>query len=158
MARLFRDQPGEGGDQGPVGQGTRATVAQGTLNGPKDAPIRTQFGDAGSRPNTDGKPRWWPRNIARESRSANAGRTEQLRTDYELQVQPAPTRILRQVFDRNRGTIGDDFAATIPYDAGWSLIPHQVIPRKPMGVGPMPRQSDDNAPIPAIYAGNPRVR
>lgn len=156
MARLFRERNAK--EPGPVGQGTRASVAQGTLNGPKDAPTRTQFGDAGSRPNTEGLRRWWPLNKARESVSPNGSRSEQFRTEYELQVQKAPSRILRQIYDRNQGTIGDDMMAVFPYDAAWSYIPHQPIPRRPMGVGPMPRMSDDNAPIPAIYAGNPRVR
>lgn len=144
--------------EGPVGQGTRASLAQGTLNGPKDAPTRTQSGDAGELPNTEGRPRFWPLNRAREIFSPSGSRSEQLRTDVEQQIQPAPGRILRQMFERNRGVISDDLMASFPYDAGWSFIPHQFIPRKPMGVGPMPRMSDDNAPIPALYAGNPRVR
>lgn len=152
---MFGRQPA---GEGPVAQGTRATTPQGTLNGPKDPPTKTQFGDAGERPNTEGRPRWWPHNPAKNITSPSGSRTEQLRTDWEQQVQPAPGRILRQMFERNRGVIGDDMMAVFPYDAAWSFIPHLPIPRKPMGVGPMPRMSDDNAAIPAVYAGNPRVR
>lgn len=141
--------------QGPVGQGTRASLAQGTGQ-PKDAPTHTQFGDAGTKPNTQGLRRFWPLNRVIESISPSPGRSHQLRTDYELQVQPAPGRILRQLWTRNQGVIGDDLMASFPYDAAWSLIPHQFVPRRPQGTGPLWHQSDDNAPIPAIYAGNPR--
>ncbi len=128
------------------------------MDGPKDPPTATQFGDAGTVLNTPGTPRYWPRNPAQRIFSPSGSRSEQLQTGFEQQIQPAPGRILRQMFERNQGVISDDLMASFPYDAGWSFIPHQFIPRKPMGVGPMPRQSDDNAAIPAVYAGNPRVR
>lgn len=143
---------------GPVGQGTRATVPMGHLGGPKIPPTATQSGGNESIPNTEHtvtQERGWPANPALNILPTPGARESQTRTDSELQTQPAPGRVLRQLFARALGNIGES-GHQFPVDAGYSFIPHQNVPRTPMLTGPMLRQYDDNAPIPAVYAGNVR--
>lgn len=148
--------------QGPVHQGTVVgTPGIGTLNGPKQPPTRTQFGGTDEVPNTQStvtQVRGWPANVARAILSRGAGRESQIKTDYELNTQPAPPRILRQMFERMRGNIGAEAGqATFPYNAEWSLIIHQKVPREAQRTGLPPRMVDDGAAIPAVYAGNVRL-
>ena len=147
---------------GPVGQGTRVgAVEQGTINGPKQAPTATQVGGNDEYPNSQHatvQVNGWPNNTetTRNIEAVSAGRSAVITTDRELQLQPAPVRIDRQFQARNRGMIGDNMAASFPYNAEWGYIPHQFIPRAPRGAGPQVRMTDDAVPIRAVYAGNPR--
>jgi len=146
-------------NNGPVGQGTRvASPVQGTLNGPKQPPTVTQFGGAESIgiEHTATQLRGWPYNEPQPIYAPSGNRTGAMATDSELQTGPAPQRVLRTLFQRVRGYIGPDLAASFPYNAEWSLIPHQFIPRRPYRVGPPARSIDDNAVVPPVYAGNPR--
>lgn len=146
-------------NNGPVGQGTRvASPGQGTINGPKQPPTVTQFGNAGTRDieATLSQVRGWPPNPVIGIVSGPGTRESQARTDAELNTLPAPGRVLRQLFVRAFGHIGPEQASSFPYNAEWSLIPHQFVPRATYRVGPRARAIDDNAPIPPIYAGNPR--
>lgn len=148
--------------EGPVNQGTVVgTPGIGTLNGPKQPPPRTQYGGADEVPNTQStvtQVRGWPANVARAIFSRSAGRESQIKTDPELQTGPPPSRVLRQMFERMRGQIGGEAGqATFPYNAEWSLIIHQVIPREAQRTGLPARQIDDGAAIPAVYAGNVRL-
>lgn len=147
---------------GPIGQGTRvASPVQGTINGPKQPPPRTQLGGTESVPNTQStvtQVRGWPANVARAIFSRRAGRESQIETGWELQTGPEPPRILRQMFERMRGQIGGEAGqATFPYNAEWSLLIHHTIPREAQRTGPYVKGTDDGAAIPAIYAGNPRL-
>ena len=166
MARLnFSAHPQHVGP-GPVGQGTVAAITQGTLAHPAPTPTPVQYGGTVEMPNTDtvvNEAGLWPRNIARESRpnSQTAAREFAIDTRFELQVQPAPGRILRQLWERMRGytsvaSLGGNNG--FPYNAEFAHIPHQPIPRNPMGPSPYIRSWDNNAPISAVYAGNPRGR
>lgn len=146
---------------GPVGQGTVVgSPVVGTIDGPKQAPTATQFGGHEEIPTTQhtvSQLRGWPVDDVIDSRSAAAGRSNVIPTDYELQTQPGPDRIDRQLQARNVGFIGDGPISGFPYDAAWGYIPHQFVPRAPRGAGPAVRMMDDTAPIQAVYAGNPRV-
>lgn len=104
----------------------------------------------------------WPPNPSRDSLSPNAGHTEQVRTDHDLQTGPGPARIQRQIPARIWGV---DNAATgqrgteASYDgntASHDYLPHIPIARQALGVKGPQKLSDDNAVVPAIYAGNPR--
>lgn len=164
MGRFLRPKPDGASDNRAVGpmppQGTRATVPMGHQYGPKIPPTGTQAGGTESVPNTQSttsQVRGWPANPARDVRSAPGTREVVLRTDAELQTQPAPARIIRTLFVRIFGNIGESGYA-FPYDAGFAFIPHHTVPRRAQGTsGPMYRLRDDNANIPAIYAGNPRL-
>lgn len=142
-----------------VPQGTRVpSPVFGTQDGPKQPPTATQFGGNEEIPNTQStvtQTRGWPPNPAENILSPSGNRTGVLSTSDELQVQPAPGRILRQLFARVFGFTGDGPVAGVPVTAEWSLIPHQYVPRSAQRTGPSLRGMDDNAPIPAVYAGNP---
>jgi hypothetical protein len=162
MRRTIKRAPSASTGQGPVGQGTVVGTPQiGTLNGPKQAPTSTQFGGHDEVPTTQStlsQVRGWPANVARNILSRPAGRESQIKTDYELQVGEAPPRVLRQMFERMRGNIGPEAGqATFPYNAEWSLIPHQWVPRAAMRSGPQTRMFNDSQNIPAVYAGNTRL-
>lgn len=148
-------------NQGPVGQGTVVpSPVRGTLHGPKQPPPATAIGGGISIPNTQHtvtQERGWPPNPASNILAPSGRRESQLTTDHELQIGAAPGRVLRQMFARVFGYIGPDLVASFPYNAEFSTIPHQYVPRAAQRTGPMVRGYDDNAPIPAVYAGNPRV-
>ena len=147
--------------EGPIGQGTRVGTPQiGTINGPKQAPTSTQIGGDTSIPTTQStvtQVRGWPRNPAQPILAPGGARGYATTTDHELHTGPAPARVLRQLFSRVFGTIADDGGHGFPYNAEWSLLPHQWVPRAAQRTGPPARGVDDAAIIPAIYAGNARV-
>jgi hypothetical protein len=154
---------GDGSRQpGPVGQGTVVGTPEiGTLDGPKQRPTATQFGGSDEYPNTQStivQEQGWPNNTrtTRGVDSPSGARQFSRRTDDELQDQPAAPHITRQFQNRNAGYIGDNLVASFPYNAEWGYIPHQFVPRAPRGAGPAVRMVDDQAPIPAVYSGNPR--
>lgn len=144
---------------GPLpAQGTRANVAMGHQGGPKNLPTDTQFGGHDEIPttqSTQSQVRGWPANPAYPILPTPGSREMVLRTDSEMQAQPAPPRILRYLFARNMGNIGES-GHQFPMNADLSYLPHRDVPRVPQRTGPLRRQYDDNAPIPATYAGNPR--
>lgn len=165
MARLrFGAHPDHIGP-GPVGQGTVAPISQGTLMHPAPTSAPAQSGGTDETPNTQtvvNESSAWPRNIERNilPNVGMAAREFVLDTRFELQAQPPPGRILRQLWERVRGytnASGDAVGTNgFPYNAEFAHIPHQPIPRNPMGPSPMLRSWDNNAPISAVYAGNPR--
>jgi hypothetical protein len=147
-------------------QGTRTgTVDMGTLNGPKQAPPVTQFGGKGVMPNTQtvvNEHGAWPENrgLPELPGGIASSRDAINHTEAELHLGPPPGRILRQLFVRvfgytsvNADPVGD---YGFPYNGDWAHIPHMDIPRAPYGPSPMVRAWDNNAPISAVYAGNPR--
>lgn len=144
---------------GPIGQGTRATVPMGHLYGPKNPPTATQVGGNEEVPTTQStvtQVRGWPPNPALNILPTPGSRESQTRTDSELQTHPAPGRILRQLFSRAFGATGESGYA-FPFDGAWQFLPHVNVPRSVQQSGPFVRVYDDNAPIPAVYAGNPRI-
>lgn len=131
----------------------------GTLDGPKQAPPTTQYGGTEQVPNTQSTltmPRGWPANPARNIASANGAREHIPTTDYLLQIGWAPNRIVRQLFDRVFGKTGEE-VGSFPMLGDLLYIPHLNVPRTAQGTGPYRRVYDDAAPIPAVYAGNPRI-
>lgn len=159
-----REEPGPG----PAGQGTIAPISAGTLNHPAPTPTPSQYGGTVEVMNTD-----TVNNMGRAGYPANPGmislpnlqsasRGPQFDTSFDIQVQPAPGRIMRVLFQRvlgyTGGSAGDAATNGFPYNAEFAHIPHQSIPRNPMGPSPMVRGWDNNAPISAVYAGNPRGR
>ena len=151
---------------GPVGQGTAVgNIEQGTINGPKLPPTPVQYGGTEVIPNTQtvvSEGSAWPENRALPivPSTQAAAREFIFDTRAELQAQPAPGRILRQLFARVFGYTSASAEPVggngFPYNGDWAYIPHQVIPRKPYGPSPYLRTWDNNAPISAVYAGNPR--
>jgi hypothetical protein len=140
-------------------------VEQGTIGGPKLPPTATQFGGSEVIPNAvtvinEGSA--WPENRALPivPDAQQAAREFIFDTRAELQSGPPPGRILRQLFARVFGYTGASAEPVgtygFPFNGDWAYIPHQTVPRKPYGPSPMLRQWDNNAPISAVYAGNPR--
>lgn len=167
MFRLrAHDQHQGPGPTDPVQGTVVGAVEQGTIGGPKLPPTATQFGGSVVTPNTQtvvNEGSAWPENRALPivPDPQQASREFIFDTRAELQAGPPPGRILRQLFARVFGYTGPGSGDpvginTFPYNAEWSYIPHQTIPRKPYGPSPMLRQWDNNAPISAVYAGNPR--
>jgi hypothetical protein len=105
----------------------------------------------------------WPPNPSRESLSPSIGHNEQMRTDAGIQMGPGPGRILRymplRVFgvvsagNGQRGTEAS-FGGNI---ADRDYLQHIPIARQALGTKGPQKLSDDNAVIPAVYAGNPRA-
>ena len=165
MGLRFLQHPEHTGP-GPIGQGTVVGTPEiGTQRGPKQAPPDTQFGGTAQVPNTTtvvNEGGAWPENRGMPiiSNPASASREFLFDTRAELQAQPAPGRILRQLFARVFGytSVSADPAGGSgwPYNGDMSFIPHQLVPRKPYGPSPYARTFDNNAPISAVYAGNPR--
>lgn len=83
----------------------------------------------------------------------SGGRTFVKRTDDSFQDERAPLRIPR-LFARAMGKTGPN-ENILPYTGSWAFIPGQNISMKSAGKAtPALRTIDDNASIPAIYAGN----
>lgn len=152
---------------GPIGQGTVVGTPEiGTIRGPKQAPTDTQFGGTAQVPNTEtivNQGPSWPNNPAIPSIPSiqQASRSAAFDTAMEMQAQPAPGRILRQLYQRVNGYISGSGGqpqgiGSYPWNGDWAFIPHQLVPRKPYGPSPYVRGVDNNAPITAVYAGNPR--
>ena len=144
---------------GPIGQGTRASVPMGHLYGPKAPPTATQVGGTEEVPTTQStvtQVRGWPANPVSNILPYPGSRESQRRTDGELQTGSSPPRILRQLYARIFGNIGESGHA-FPLDGAFQFLPHVITPRSITRSGPLVRVSDDNAPVPAIYAGNPRI-
>lgn len=144
---------------GPIGQGTVVGTPEiGTQRGPKQPPPSTQTGgtEQVNIESTVTQVRGWPPNPAQRILSPGGGRHEQDLTDHELQLGEAPPKVLRQLFARVFGKIGEDGGYAFPYNAEWSMVPHLYVPREAQRTGPTARTYDDGAPIPSVYAGNPR--
>jgi hypothetical protein len=144
---------------GPVGQGTVVgSPGVGTIDGPKQSPPMTETGgtEQVNIEHTTVQVRGWPPNPAQRILSPGGRRQEQITTDHELQTGEAPGKVLRQLFSRVFGSVGDDGGHAFPYNAEWSLVPHLYVPREAQRTGPTARTYDDAAPIPSVYAGNPR--
>jgi hypothetical protein len=83
-----------------------------------------------------------------------AGRSAVITTDESLQIGPPPERIRRISATLNGGMVGNGINS-FPGTAGEAYIPH--IPSLPFRKDNATayRGIDDNAVIPATYAGNP---
>jgi hypothetical protein len=105
----------------------------------------------------------WPPNPSHDSLSPSVGHKEQLRTDGSLQLGPGPGRILRSVPARIWGIANASTGqrgTEASYDgnsASHDYLPHIPVARQALGVKGPQKLSDDNAVIPAVYAGNPRT-
>lgn len=152
-------------------QGTRAASYMGHWSDPSGyddevwTPPITQFdyGDGPQIANTQtNKTTWpWPPNPALNEISPPGTRDEQIRTDFELQTGEAPGRILRQLYMRVQGNNGNVFGTNVgtvemPYMTSWQYMEHLKVPRKALGTKGPQKLADDNLPVPAIFAGNPR--
>lgn len=103
----------------------------------------------------------WPPNPSREVINPSIGHTEQLRTDASLQVGPGPGRIERYMPMRIYGiangmTTGVRGGEGFPWNADLDHIDHVDIARQALPTKGPQKLADDNVPIPAVYAGNPR--
>jgi hypothetical protein len=104
----------------------------------------------------------WPPNPSSESLSPSVGHGEQMMTGVALQIGPGPGRIARQVPQR---VFGVAMASTgqrgseVSYGGGNAnrdFLAHIPVARQALGVKDPQKLADDNAVIPAVYAGNPR--
>jgi hypothetical protein len=86
--------------------------------------------------------------------ASNGSRSFVNHTDAELQLGPPPNRIDNPMPARHAGIIGRDISGW-PYDGSALLIPHQMIPRKPITISPFARTIDTGVTIPAIPIGGP---
>jgi len=168
-------------------QGTRATTSQGTSSSgntpnplvpgqtitpdrplgwddPVETPPIAQFSTID--PAYDGtegttvQTRDWPPNVSRDSISTTPGHTEQMETN-PLNWGEGPGRILRSIPNRVFGVVGistGQRGGEYGYDstAGRDYIRHIPVARMAQGIVQIPT-NDDNAVIPAVYAGNPRA-
>lgn len=167
-------------------QGTRAGVAQGTAsagNTPNPlvegqtvtpdrplgwdavhemAPIM-QFSTVAPTEEVEGAAtttRDWPPNVSRDSISATPGHTEQMQTN-PLNWGEGPGRILRSIPNRVFGVVGITTGQRGSEDGVYSIadkdyMRHIPVARMAQGIVQIPT-NDDNAVIPAVYAGNPRA-
>ena len=99
--------------------------------------------------------RAWPDAEQDIPRLPQAGRSEVLSTDRDLQLGPEPGRIARQNDTRIGGLAASGIMATFPYDANMGYMPHQMIGKLVQGAIPQLRTIADDAPIPGVFAGNP---
>ena len=104
----------------------------------------------------------WPPNVSRDSIAPSVGHSEQIRTDGDFQRGKGPGRIDRQMPERVFGVVGittGQRGGEYGYDsmADKDFLAHIPTPRQALGVKGPGKVSDDNAVIPAIYAGNPRA-
>lgn len=108
----------------------------------------------------------WPENpsITEEAVNGNRGYIQR-EMDQGLQQGEAPGRIIRYLPMRIFGAIaastggpliGDQDGGSLAWKDGWTYIPHFKTIRQALGTKGPQKLSDDNAPIPAIFAGNPR--
>jgi len=104
----------------------------------------------------------WPPNPSTESLSPSIGHAEQLRTDAAIQLGMGPGRIERYLPARiwgvtNAATGGrgteQSYGGNI---ADHDFLAHLPIARRALGTKGPQKLSDDNAVVPAVYAGNPR--
>lgn len=87
-------------------------------------------------------------------RGADSGHSEQLRTDTDLELGPAPNRIDRPI-SLSRGLTGPR-VNSFPMTAGMEYIGHVPLVQLRRGPSMHPGNAiDDRAAIPAVYAGNP---
>jgi hypothetical protein len=105
----------------------------------------------------------WPPNPSRESYSPNSGHGEQVSRDGDLHMGPGPTRILRMmpmriwgIDNASTGQRGTE-ASYNGNGASHDYLHHAPVARQALGVKGPQKLSDDNAVIPAVYAGNPRA-
>lgn len=103
----------------------------------------------------------WPPNPSKEVIAPSIGHTEQIRTDRDLQLGPGPGRIDRwmplRVFGVANGmTTGVRGGEGFPWNADMSHIDHLPVARQALGTKGPQKLADDNVPVPAVYAGNPR--
>jgi len=89
-------------------------------------------------------------------RSAVGGRSAVITTDHELQTGPGVDGIDHMQNANNHGKIGNNVSG-FPTTGGMNFIGHVPIVHVAQGVGNnIPGNGiDDNAVIPAIFAGNP---
>lgn len=104
----------------------------------------------------------WPANPSTHAMGVTPGHTEQMRTDMALDLGPAPGRIERYMPYRVLGiaSVGTGMEGSpdgyLGNMSSHDFIPHLPTARQPhIAKGPQ-KLSDDNAVIPAVYAGNPR--
>lgn len=105
----------------------------------------------------------WPPNPSEQSLSPSSGHREQVGTDGALHMGEGPGRIERLMPWRVFGVVTaatGHHGSEAGYDndmASRDYLQHHPVARQALGVKGPQKLSDDNAPIPAIYAGNPRA-
>lgn len=103
----------------------------------------------------------WPPNVSRDSIAPNSGHREQGGTDGSLHMGEGPGRILRSIPNRVFGVVGITTGQRGSEDGVYSIadkdyLRHIPVARMAQGIVQIPT-NDDNAVIPAVYAGNPRA-
>jgi len=166
--------------------GVRATTAQGTsssANTPDplhpgrtvggaplgwddehEVPTRAIFSE--EHPNGPGAPGTvvsfpWTANPSVIVAGSSADRSEQQLISGDLQLGPAPNKIPRYLPTRMAGSITGDFGSNapgpgFPWNGDFQHIDHLWTARAALGTKGPQKLSDDNAVIPAVFAGNPK--
>jgi hypothetical protein len=103
----------------------------------------------------------WPPNASRDSIAPNSGHREQVDMSGQLQMGEGPGRILRSIPNRVFGVVGITTGQRGSEDGVYSIadkdyLRHIPVARMAQGIVQI-KVSDDNAVIPAVYAGNPRA-
>lgn len=104
----------------------------------------------------------WPGNPSLTEYDSRGGeRVEQALVSGDLHSGPTPARIPRYLPHRIHGTISPSTGGTgagegFPYNGDKDFVPHTWAARQALGTKGAQKLADDNAVIPAVYAGNPR--
>lgn len=156
-----------------MGQGTRAPISMGHYDtaglGLYEPWAMTQFGIGGPE-YTNAPQRFqtvpWNPNPSTTEENVNANRRYlQREMDQGLQQGPAPGRIIRYMPWRIYGVdgaatgvpVGGEWdGGSLAFETGWQYMPHYKVIRQALGTKGPQKLADDNAAIPAIFAGNPR--
>jgi hypothetical protein len=148
-------------------QGVQSSPAQGTSNRPfttdeaypPDTGVNLPVHDKETPPYpAKAWPQRWTRVLPGRAQS---DRGEQEQTGWELQVGPPPGRIPRPETINAGGIIGGVNGNQVginafPYNGDLAYLAHQRIIRGYRNPSYPARVIDDNAHVPALYAGNPR--
>jgi hypothetical protein len=155
-----------GNTPNPLGSGQSNTpgMAPGwddAMETPPEAVFSTDAPAYDGAPGTIVQAAGWPANPSREALNPSADRAEQAPYSGSLHLGPPPGRIIRYMPERifgfangmDTGMIGSN---GFPWNGDLGHINHLPIARQALGTKGPQKLSDDNAAIPAVYAGNPR--
>jgi hypothetical protein len=105
----------------------------------------------------------WPANPSVVVELPGAGRGAQMpgAVSGDLQLGPSPNRIPRWLPSRMSGENSANFGQNapgpgFPYNGEWQHIDHLWTARTALGTKGPQKLADDNAVIPAVFAGNPK--
>lgn len=159
MADMVAAARGRPGVQSSPAQGTTNRPFQSDAAFPPDVGVNLpEYGKATPPYPAKMWPQVWRKIVPGQQQSS---REYELRTDVELQIGPPPGRIPRCETANMGGMIGSGTGTPVgvssfPYNGDMAYLVHQRIIRGSTNPSLPARTIDDNAHVPALYAGNPR--